>query len=528
LRKKAVTWAVREKSYSQRRACGLVDLHPKTYRYASKRTGDEGVRAQLRELASQRRRFGYRRLGLLLARQGVRLNRKKLYRLYKEERLCVRKRGGRKRALGTRAPMAVPQGANLRWSIDFVMDTLVSGRRFRILTVVDDFTRECLGLVVDTSLPAARVTRELDRMVEQRERPRMIVSDNGTEFTSNAILTWQDEHAIEWHYIAPGKPMQNGFLESFNGKLCDECLNETLFTNLPEPGNSSKLESTTTPTDRARASTDSLRQSSQQGQGRGKTGTDSSYKRRQVGEQVTRSGHIGRSPLPREIPRQCPVLEHERTSCSLSLMKPRGPPGALQRPIGHRDFQRRPSICANEVAAFGAGAWVLIALTGRRTANRRAGNCNIGRNGSVTLLTGSFAALSMGLITAASAQSARPGCGEVQFLASYPNGTWLENLTQPGDGRLYYCLRSLCLGRTSCSRRRLRRRAFRHRWCVFVVPYLAGGSADAQVRILTEQLHNMWGKPANSIVVSPFAPTVRICSRRSRRRRTDPRGLHAV
>jgi len=229
-----VTWAIREKGYSQRRACGLVGLHPKTYRYASKRTGDEELRAKLRELASQRRRFGYRRLGLMLKRQGIRLNRKKLYRLYKEERLSVSRRGGRKRALGTRAPMAIPQDRNLRWSLDFVMDTLVSGRRFRILTVVDDFTRECLGLVVDTSLTGERVVRELDRIVEHRDCPRMIVSDNGTELTSNAVLAWQQERAIEWHYIAPGKPMQNGFVESFNGRLRDECLNEHLFTSLKE------------------------------------------------------------------------------------------------------------------------------------------------------------------------------------------------------------------------------------------------------------------------------------------------------
>jgi len=229
-----VTWAIQEKSYSQRRACGLVGLHAKTYRYASKRTGDEEVRIRLRDLASQRRRFGYRRLGLLLARQGVRLNAKKLYRLYSEERLTVRKRGGRKRALGTRAPMAVPQGRNIRWSLDFVADTLASGRRFRILTLVDDFTRECLGLVVDTSLTGPRVARELDRIAEIRDYPRMIVSDNGSELTSNAILAWQQQRGIEWHYIAPGKPMQNGFIESFNGRLRDECLNEHLFGNLTE------------------------------------------------------------------------------------------------------------------------------------------------------------------------------------------------------------------------------------------------------------------------------------------------------
>jgi putative transposase len=179
-----VTWAINEKGYSQRRACRLVGLQPKTYRYVSTRPDDGALRARLKELASQRRRFGYRRLGLLLARQGIRINRKKLYRLYKEERLTVRKRGGRKRALGTRAPMSIPQDQNLRWSLDFVMDTLVSGRRFRILTLVDDFTRECLTLVVDTSLTSLRVVRELDRVIETRGCPRMIVSDNGTEFTS--------------------------------------------------------------------------------------------------------------------------------------------------------------------------------------------------------------------------------------------------------------------------------------------------------------------------------------------------------
>src|SRR4029078_12921971 len=199
LRKRAVTWAIKEKSYSQRRACRLVNLHPKTYRHKSTRPSDDGLRKRLRELASQRRRFGYRRLGLLLGREGIKLSHKKLYRLYKEERLTVRRRGGRKRALGTRAPMAIPQDRNLRWSLDFVADTLVSGRRFRILTLVDDFTRECLGLVVDTSLTGLRVARELDRIAALRSYFCMIVSDNGTELTSNATLAWQQKRGVEWH-----------------------------------------------------------------------------------------------------------------------------------------------------------------------------------------------------------------------------------------------------------------------------------------------------------------------------------------
>ncbi len=210
----------------------LVGLAPKTYRYASKRPDDGVVRARLRVLASDRRRFGYRRLHILLAREGLRLNHKRLFRIYREERLGVRKRGGRKRALGTRSPMVLPEAPNRRWSLDFVSDALANGRRFRVLAVVDDFTRECLTLVVDTSLSGIRVGRELDRITEARGRPRVIVSDNGTELTSHAILRWREERSVLWHYIAPGKPQQNGFVESFNGRFRDECLNEHLFGSL--------------------------------------------------------------------------------------------------------------------------------------------------------------------------------------------------------------------------------------------------------------------------------------------------------
>jgi putative transposase len=160
------------------------------------------------------------------------MNLKKLRRLYAEERLQVRRRGGRKRALGTRAPMTIPQGPNQRWSMDFVSDALADGRRFRILVVVDDFTRECLCLVADTSLSGRRVARELDAVIVSRGRPVTCVSDNGTELTSMAILRWSQEMSVDWHYIAPGKPTQNAFAESFNGRLRDELLNETLFTSL--------------------------------------------------------------------------------------------------------------------------------------------------------------------------------------------------------------------------------------------------------------------------------------------------------
>ena len=140
----------------------------------------------------------------MLRREGVLVNHKEVYRLYREEKLAVRKRGGRKRALGTRAPLALPMGSNPRWSLDFVSDALRDGRRFRVLAIVDDFTRECLGLVADTSLSGTRVARELERLIDVRGRPQSIVSDNGTELTSRAMLRWQLETGIAWHYIQPG------------------------------------------------------------------------------------------------------------------------------------------------------------------------------------------------------------------------------------------------------------------------------------------------------------------------------------
>ena len=227
-----MTSAIDQKDYLQRRACGLAGIDPRVYRYRPRRSDDAEVRAKLKQLADERRRFGYRRLHVLLSREGFALNRKKLYRLYREERLTVRRRGGRKRALGTRAPMVVPQGPNQRWSLDFTADSLACGRRFRILCVIDDFSRECLAAVVDTSLSGQRMARELDRIGERRGWPGMVVSDNGTELTSHAILAWSRDRRVEWHYIAPGKPMQNGFVESLNGRFRDECLNEHLFRGM--------------------------------------------------------------------------------------------------------------------------------------------------------------------------------------------------------------------------------------------------------------------------------------------------------
>ena len=196
---------------SERRACQIAGADRKMVRYQSQRAPDTALRGRLRDLANERRRFGYRRLFVLLRREGESSGINRIYRLYREEGLTVRKRKARRKAIGTRAPILMEARANARWSLDFVHDQFACGRRFRVLNVVDDVTRECLAAIPDTSISGRRVAREL---------------------TSNAILKWCAEHKVEWHYIAPGKPMQNGFVESFNGRMRDEFLNETLFRNL--------------------------------------------------------------------------------------------------------------------------------------------------------------------------------------------------------------------------------------------------------------------------------------------------------
>jgi transposase InsO family protein len=219
---------------SERRACIVIAADRKMVRYRSRRPTDTALRARLRELANQRRRFGYRRLFVLLRREGEPSGINRIYRLYREEGLMVRKRRSRRKALGTRAPILVEATPNARWSLDFVHDQLANGRRFRILNIVDDVTRECLGAIPDVSISGVRVARELSAIVTRRGKPGMIISDNGTELTSNAILAWSAETGIEWHYIAPGKPMQNGYIESFNGRMRDELLNESLFLGLAD------------------------------------------------------------------------------------------------------------------------------------------------------------------------------------------------------------------------------------------------------------------------------------------------------
>lgn len=217
-RKRAVDWTMTKKNYNQRRACALAGLYPRVYRRRSSKPEGQGLRQRLKELSGERRRFGYRRLHVLRNREGWKVNWKKLYRIHREEGLTVRKRGGRKRAIGTRAPIiarrrmrsmlpggAIPQGPNQRWSLDprhclsdqwrsndSIPDSLSDGRRFRVLCVIDDFCRECLACVVDTSLSGQRVARGLDNIAQLCGYPCMVVSDNGTELTSNAILKWQE------------------------------------------------------------------------------------------------------------------------------------------------------------------------------------------------------------------------------------------------------------------------------------------------------------------------------------------------
>ncbi|WP_372993996.1 IS3 family transposase, partial [Sulfitobacter sp.] len=232
-RRAAALRAMRDHDISQRRACRLVGVDPKTVRRDRPPDNPE-IRVEMKAVAHKRPRFGYRRIGVMLERKGMIMNHKKLYRLYTEEKLGVRRRRGRKRARGSRTPMPVALRPGERWSLDFLSDTFGVSRKFRILAVNDDCCRENLCLMADTSISGARVARELDALVRIYGKPASNVSDNGTEFTSRAILKWANENDVKWHYIDPGKPQQNAFIESFNGSLRDELLNEEWFDSLDD------------------------------------------------------------------------------------------------------------------------------------------------------------------------------------------------------------------------------------------------------------------------------------------------------
>jgi putative transposase len=224
---------IAEHGLSERRACKLLEMDRSSYRYEPQPEGDAELRQDLIELARQKPRFGYRRLGVLLERRGHRANHKRLYRLYREEHLAVR-RLKRKHVSRAAEPLANLSKANQEWSMDFVSDGLATGRALRIFTLVDGFTRECLALEVDSCLSSRRVTRVLDWVMEQRGAPEAIRCDNGPEFTSRHYLAWCEDHKIRTVHIQPGRPMQNGYVESFNGRFRDECLNANWFATMAD------------------------------------------------------------------------------------------------------------------------------------------------------------------------------------------------------------------------------------------------------------------------------------------------------
>lgn len=214
------------------KACGLIGISRSLYRYEAKRPDDQELQARLCELATQKRRYGYRRLHVLLRREGWEINHKRTYRVYHDAGLMVRKRK-RKRIAGVERQAKAPAlGPNESWSMDFVSDGLVDGRRLRCLNVVDDFTKECLAIEVDTSLPGRRVVNVLQRLTDFRGLPKSITVDNGPEFVSKVLDEWSYRQGVRLDFIDPGKPQQNAYIESFNGKFRDECLNEHCFLSI--------------------------------------------------------------------------------------------------------------------------------------------------------------------------------------------------------------------------------------------------------------------------------------------------------
>jgi len=232
MRREVVRFMSESHGLSQRRACALVGIGRSSCRYASRRDEHEPLVVRLRELAAARPRFGYRRLHVLLRREGVPINHKRLYRLYRLEGLSVRRRKRRKLRVMRPAPLPQATRPNERWAMDFTHDWMSDGRRLRTLNIVDVFTRECLAIAVDTSLPGARVVRELEALHAERGPPAAIVVDNGPEFICRAVDAWAFAHGVEMRFIQPGKPTQNAHVESFNGRFRDECLSQSHFPTL--------------------------------------------------------------------------------------------------------------------------------------------------------------------------------------------------------------------------------------------------------------------------------------------------------
>jgi len=238
--REAVRVAREEGRLSERRACGLIGMNRGSWRYQRKERNEAALRARLRELAGERPRFGYRRLHRMLGREkehGIAkwvVNHKRVYRIYREEGLAMRRRKSKRFRAEARVPMALPRRANQMWTMDFTRDSLASGRKFRTLNLMDGNTREALWIEVDTSLPGLRVVQVLEWVAQGRGLPEAIQVDNGPEFISRVVDQWAYANGVALHFIDPGKPVQNAFIESFNGKFRDECLNQNWHTSLED------------------------------------------------------------------------------------------------------------------------------------------------------------------------------------------------------------------------------------------------------------------------------------------------------
>jgi len=219
---------------SEQRACVLVGISRSCYRYRPRPPTDGELRQRLKKLADQKKRYGARRLHVLVKKEGLVINHKRTERIYREEHLALRRKSRKKLPSGLRVPLPQPTAPNEQWAIDFIHDMTATSRRFRCLTVLDIFTRECLAIRVDTSIAGKAVIDTLQRLLESRGKPQTIVLDNGPELMSNVLQSWAEGKAIHLAYIRPGKPIDNAFIESFQGKFRDECLNQHWFTGLPE------------------------------------------------------------------------------------------------------------------------------------------------------------------------------------------------------------------------------------------------------------------------------------------------------
>jgi len=232
VKRQAVDVLREERGFGITRACGLIGISRSLYGYRSRRPVIAGLRDRIAEIAGEKRRYGYRRIYLLLRRQGWRVNRKRIYRLYREAGLAVRRRKRKRIGLFERKPLPKPSAVNRSWSMDFVSDCLCDGRKVRCLTIVDDYSRECPAIEVDTSITGRRVAAVLDRLADLRGLPLSITVDHGPEFEGQVLDEWAYSQGVHLNFIRPGKPVENAYIESFNGRFRDECLNEHWFLTM--------------------------------------------------------------------------------------------------------------------------------------------------------------------------------------------------------------------------------------------------------------------------------------------------------